>query len=713
VSEPEDTPDSSKTVFMPSPPAGGPQTPSEPQGEGAAPVGNPQEPPPPSLLPPVSEPEDAPDSSRTVFMPPPPAGGPQTPPQPRDEGAAPVGNPQWEPPPLPSLPAPAPPQPTAPGAGGRIAVGMTLNHIFEVRRFIARGGMGEVYEGVNINTDERVAVKVILSHLALDPNVQGMFRKEARTLTRLSHPALVQYRVLAQEPTLGVLYIVTEYIDGTQLSDQIGTLKPTAEELVGVTRRLAAGLQAAHELGAIHRDIAPDNILLPEGRLDQAKIIDFGIAKDLDPSNKTIVGDGFAGKLGFVAPEQFGDFDRQIGPWTDVYSLALLILTLAAGRAIDMGSTLVEAIDRRRAGPDLSVAPESLRPVLAAMLKPNPQERLRSMDKVLKALDDVGAAPAPPPVVQPAQAAPSRRAEGKSRLPLMLGAGGAVVVALLGAGVFFLSRQGAAPAGSGGGGAASPDRATASPAGGGLETVRNAVETALPGVSCTWMDIDEVSESPQGAMIRLSGVAGAPAEAQQAVLTAAKASGAHVGGVDVRNVFPINPTSCAPLNAFRAFREPSAQGVRRFTAEQSVFELLAKNPPCPVLPAAKAVVDLNVGNPQQNFSLIGMDQSGRLQQLFADRPAFLAFQKQYPDFVADKGADSFASTACNTTPGLVGELLITGQGPFDFRLPDAAVTDKGKAVDAAWLQSFTAAARANGWKTNMVWYRVANDQAAG
>ena len=75
--------------------------------------------------------------------------------------------------------------------------------------------MGEVFEGVNINQDdERVAIKVILPHLAADPNVLAMFRKEARTLTRLSHPALVQYRVLAQEPQLGVLYIVTEYIDG-------------------------------------------------------------------------------------------------------------------------------------------------------------------------------------------------------------------------------------------------------------------------------------------------------------------------------------------------------------------------------------------------------------------------------------------------------------------------------------------------------------------
>src|SRR6201999_1303784 len=89
-----------------------------------------------------------------------------------------------------------------------IRVGDVLNHIFEVKRFIARGGMGEVFEGQNINSDERVAIKVVLPALASNEHVIAMFQREARTLTRLQHRALVQYRVLAKEPRLGVLYIV-------------------------------------------------------------------------------------------------------------------------------------------------------------------------------------------------------------------------------------------------------------------------------------------------------------------------------------------------------------------------------------------------------------------------------------------------------------------------------------------------------------------------
>ena len=124
---------------------------------------------------------------------------------------------------------------------------------------------------------------------------------------------------------------------------------------------------------------------------------------------------------------------------------------------------------------------------------------------------------------------------------------------------------------------------------------------------------------------------------------------------------------------------------------------------------AKPVVDLNIGNPQEDFSLIGMDHHG-LQQIFNSRAAFSAFQAQSPQFVTDKGNDSFSSTSCYNEVGLVGQLLITGKGPFDLDLPDAMKTDKGRAVDAAWLQTFANAAKAGGWKTDMVWYRVANDQ---
>ena len=200
-----------------------------------------------------------------------------------------------------------------------------------------------------------------------------------------------------------MLYIVTEFIEGIELADVLGKVERTPEELAGL-------LQAAR-LGPVRRPPArrgpPRHVArqcpAPGGDVHQAKIIDFGIAKDLDASSATIVGDGFAGKLNYVAPEQLGDFGREVGPWTDVYSLALVILAVAQGKNVNMSGSLVDAIDKRRKGPDMSAVPASLRPLLEAMLRPDPKERMRSMDEVLAALSGgaVSSAPPPPPPPPP------------------------------------------------------------------------------------------------------------------------------------------------------------------------------------------------------------------------------------------------------------------------------------------------------------------------
>ncbi|WP_395613462.1 protein kinase domain-containing protein [Allosphingosinicella sp.] len=293
-----------------------------------------------------------------------------------------------------------------------IEVGDVLNHIFEVKRFIKAGGMGQVFEGSNVNSGERVAVKALLPALAADPKVIEMFQREALTLTRLSHEALVQYRVLAREPERGNLYIVTEFIDGVDLGEALDRVDRSEGELRRLLARLAAGLAAAHRLGAIHRDISPDNVMLPGGDIHEAKIIDFGIAKDLGGNLPTLIGQGFAGKLNYVAPEQLGEHGGEIGAWTDVYSLGLLILSVAGGKKVDMSGSFADAIRKRREGPDLSAAPAGLRPLLADMLKVDPAQRLRSMDAVIARLAAPAPAPAreeaePPTIIVPAPPAPA------------------------------------------------------------------------------------------------------------------------------------------------------------------------------------------------------------------------------------------------------------------------------------------------------------------
>jgi serine/threonine-protein kinase len=671
---------------------------------------------------------------------------------------------------------------------GRVSIGAILNGIYEVKRLIGRGGMGEVYEGININSDERVAIKVMLPQLAADAKVQAMFRKEARTLTRLAHPAVVQYRVLAHEPQLNVLYIVTEFVDGVELTAVLGQIHPTSDELKGLMRRLADGLRAAHDLGAVHRDMSPDNILLPEKRLDRARIIDFGIAKDLDPTKATIVGDGFAGKLAYVAPEQFGDYGREIGPWTDIYSLGLVIMAVASGHDVDMGSTLVEAVDKRRAGIDLTPIPEDLRPVLDRMLQADPAKRARSMDEVLQMLGEPGRttttfppsdarpptyppitpittttttppvtsppvtiAPitsppvttppttsppttSPPitphpvtyaPVARPQTTAPSTATipptmtVPPTTIPPLAAAprpparGGAPVLtiivsilaalAVIGVGVAYFVLH---PPGQ----AAKPPVVAGQPATGGVQTAAaqatgpgQAINAALPGMSCSWLDV--VGQVQSGAPVKLVGAAGSPATVQDGVIAAAKAGGVQlpVTAVDMSDVAQADQGACSALDAFRSFKDASA-GAAGLVSPAAAYTI-TRGPDGKL--AGAPTITLAPRNPSQDFALLRLDTMGRISMVYADREAF-STDKDPDARITSQGGDAYSvqDGALNAN-GWNGLLLITGKGPFDAGL--LAKPPGGR--DVGWIDQVRQAAAAGGWKASMVWYKVTNAAA--
>jgi serine/threonine protein kinase len=578
----------------------------------------------------------------------------------------------------------APVQPLPVSAAKGIKVGDILNHIFEVKRFIARGGMGEVFEGANAITEERVAIKVMLPALAADPNVISLFRREAKTLTRLHHEAVVQYRVLAQEPQLGVLYIVTEYIDGTNLSDVLGTLAATPAELAALLRRLASGLRAAHALGAIHRDISPDNVLLGGGDLARAKIIDFGIAKDLDPGTATIVGDGFAGKLGYVAPEQLGDFNRRLGPWTDVYSLALVILAVAKGRDVGLGGSLVDAVDKRRAGPDLSAAPDNLRPLLEKMTRADPEQRLASMDAVLA---ELAAIDAPPP------AAPVTKAMSRW-LPLAIGAG--VVLAIVAALMFLFGREK-------GPGVAAPTAIVASrdP----VEAARNAINAALPSVNCTWLRVAGIQPGAPRTKIALTGVAGNPSMAQAEISHALASQGIGAADLDFSDVSPITQAGCAALDAYRQI---SARDGNRLTVPQRRFEMRRQKPDASYTGiAANAVIGITIADPARDFTLVGLEPSGKIDMLIPNRAAFKAEVEKSRDGlpITDLGGDRYRLQIDIDHEGWSGLLLVSGTGPFDT----AVVAPPLGARDAAWRDKLVSLAAERGWQADMVWFKSVDD----
>lgn len=262
------------------------------------------------------------------------------------------------------------------------SVGMQLSGIYELDEHLASGGMGEVYRGHNIQTDDLVAIKIVLPEFARDPTILSLFKKEASILNHLAHDAIVRYHVFTVDPGIGRPYLAMEYVRGEQLVDLMTRGPMSPESARKLCARLASGLSAAHEAGIVHRDLSPDNIILPDGRVERAKIIDFGIARSATVGGETLIGGKFAGKYNYVSPEQLGLFGGEITEQSDIYSLGLVLAAALRAEPIDMGGSQVEIVEKRRVVPDLSGIDGSVRPILEAMLQPDPARRPASMADV-------------------------------------------------------------------------------------------------------------------------------------------------------------------------------------------------------------------------------------------------------------------------------------------------------------------------------------------
>ena len=270
------------------------------------------------------------------------------------------------------------------GQDESVRKGVQLNGIFEIDELIATGGMGEVYRGHNIQTGDPVAIKVVLREFARDQGILALFRKEASILNHLSHDAIVRYHVFSIDPTINRPYLAMEFVDGQSLGERMHRGPIEAREAHRMLARLASGLSVAHEAGIIHRDLSPDNIVLPGGNVDKSKIIDFGIARSANIGGGTLIGGNFAGKYNFVSPEQLGLFGGDVTERSDIYSLGLVIAGALRGTPIDMNGSPVEVIEKRRTRPDLTSIDAELRPLLEAMLEPDPQDRTQSAADIVE-----------------------------------------------------------------------------------------------------------------------------------------------------------------------------------------------------------------------------------------------------------------------------------------------------------------------------------------
>jgi hypothetical protein len=330
----------------------------------------------------------------------------------------------------------------------RLPPGTRLNGIFEIERRIATGGMGEIYRGRVVETGDPVAIKVMRNDLIDNTSALALFRKEAAALHYLQHDAIVRYYIFSSDPAVRRYYLAMEFVDGRPLEELLHEGPLTFEAVRLFQQRIAAGLHAAHQQGIVHRDVSPDNILIPGGDVGRAKIIDFGIARSTRLGAGTIIGSGFAGKYSYVSPEQLGLYGGNVTAKSDIYSFGLVLAQCLSGRAIDMGGSEFEVVEKRRTLPNLGAVDLRYRPLLEHMLQPDPNDRPESMAAVAAWRPDVAYA---------ARAAPSRgrgqmapRAAGVERRPRSaagtMGKGLAVtalvLVLLVGAGsiaFYFLS----------------------------------------------------------------------------------------------------------------------------------------------------------------------------------------------------------------------------------------------------------------------------------
>lgn len=199
---------------------------------------------------------------------------------------------------------------------------------YTVDGFLGAGGMGAVYKGTQVRLQRKVAIKIMRRDRAKDQGFEERFRREALAMAQLNHPNIVNV-IDYGEAGPDYLYIVMEFIDGTDLVNVIRSGEMTQETALKLLPQICDALQFAHDHGIVHRDIKPANILLTrDGRI---KMADFGLAKRFDAENSYRTQTGYGmGTPDYAAPEQFMG-DANVDHRADIYALGVMIYQMVTG----------------------------------------------------------------------------------------------------------------------------------------------------------------------------------------------------------------------------------------------------------------------------------------------------------------------------------------------------------------------------------------------
>jgi serine/threonine protein kinase len=197
---------------------------------------------------------------------------------------------------------------------------------FEVESVVGVGGIGTLYRARQLRLDRPVALKVVSPEVARDAVVRERLRREARTVAALDHPNVVPLYAAGEED--GNVYIVTRWVEGTELGNLIHDGGPLAPERAArIAAQIAAALELAHEKGVVHRDVKPSNVIVTSE--DHVYLTDFGLAKRMGTAPGLTAVDRMLGTVDYVAPEQIEGSEPDARG--DVYGLACVLYEMLTG----------------------------------------------------------------------------------------------------------------------------------------------------------------------------------------------------------------------------------------------------------------------------------------------------------------------------------------------------------------------------------------------
>ncbi|MCK4631915.1 MAG: protein kinase [candidate division Zixibacteria bacterium] len=268
---------------------------------------------------------------------------------------------------------------------------------FKIIRKLGEGGMGQVFLAEDTKLGRQVGLKILVSEFFDDAERRERFTREARMAARINHPGVMSIHDIGSavlpESDRELHYIVTEYIEGEQLTEYLRDSKPGLTEVLRLSEKIASGLAAAHKLGIVHRDIKADNIMInAEG---DPRILDFGLAKPFDSGLGDETSDGTAtiskeltragkilGTVSYMSPEQAQG--KPVDARSDLFSFGILLYRMVTGELpFDGGtqvSTLAKILESRHEPPRTKNAeiPSELERIIDKCLQKNANDRYQN-----------------------------------------------------------------------------------------------------------------------------------------------------------------------------------------------------------------------------------------------------------------------------------------------------------------------------------------------